>query len=59
MGNTDEVGTNDFNHKLANARAQAVRDALIALGVPAFILQTQAAIKPPRERAVHYQVALY
>ena len=59
VGNTDEVGTNDFNHKLANARAQAVRDALIALGVPAFILQTQAAIKPPRERAVHYQVALY
>jgi len=33
-GHTDAKGTDEYNQKLSEARAQAVRDALIALGVP-------------------------
>jgi VWFA-related protein len=33
-GHTDSKGTEEYNQKLSEARANAVRDALIALGVP-------------------------
>ena len=33
-GHTDAKGTEEYNQKLSEARANAVRDALIALGVP-------------------------
>jgi outer membrane protein OmpA-like peptidoglycan-associated protein len=34
-GNTDTSGGDDYNQRLSNERATSVRDALIALGVPA------------------------
>ena len=59
VGNTDEVGNDTLNQKLAQERAQTIRNALINRGVPAFILQTQAFTQHPRERTVRYQIALY
>ena len=40
-GNTDNVGTDDYNQKLSEARADAVRDALIARGVEQERLRTR------------------
>ena len=59
IGNTDEAGSESLNQQLAQERSQTIRDALIARGVPAFILQTQAITQQPRERTVRYRIALY
>jgi len=40
-GHTDPVGRSAFNRRLSQARAAAVRDALIARGVPAERLRAQ------------------
>ena len=40
-GHTDPVGRGTFNRTLSEARAAAVRDALIARGVPAEKLRTR------------------
>jgi outer membrane protein OmpA-like peptidoglycan-associated protein len=40
-GHTDIIGRNEFNRSLSEARAAAVRDALIARGVPAERLRAQ------------------
>jgi outer membrane protein OmpA-like peptidoglycan-associated protein len=37
-GHTDDVGTDDYNQKLSERRAQAVRDYLVTAGLPAEIL---------------------
>ena len=38
-GHTDDVGTDEYNQKLSERRAQAVRDYLVAAGLPAEILE--------------------
>jgi outer membrane protein OmpA-like peptidoglycan-associated protein len=40
-GHTDPVGRGRFNRRLSEARAAAVRDALIVRGVPAERLRTR------------------
>lgn len=40
-GHTDDVGSRDYNARLSEARAIAVRDWLVAAGVPASDLSTQ------------------
>lgn len=41
-GNTDTSGSADYNERLSARRAQVVRDALIANGVPAGSIRTEA-----------------
>lgn len=41
-GYTDSVGTTEFNQSLSDRRARSVMAALVALGVPAMQLSTQA-----------------
>ena len=38
-GHTDDVGTEEYNQKLSERRAEAVRDYLVTAGVPADILE--------------------
>ncbi len=38
-GHTDDVGTDEYNQKLSERRAQAVRDYLVTAGLPAEILE--------------------
>jgi len=40
VGHTDPIGSFDFNKRLSLARANSVRDYLVAQGVPANIIQT-------------------
>jgi outer membrane protein OmpA-like peptidoglycan-associated protein len=40
-GHTDDVGTDAYNQKLSERRAQAVRDYLVTAGLPAEILTVQ------------------
>lgn len=64
-GHTDESGTPATNQQLAAKRAQAMRNALIAQGVPAAVLlayDPQQAGLPAdtrNERSVRFQVGLY
>ncbi len=41
VGHTDPIGSLDFNQRLSLARANSVRDYLVAQGVPANIIQTE------------------
>jgi OOP family OmpA-OmpF porin len=41
VGHTDPIGTNEFNQRLSLARANSVRDYLVAQGVPANIITTE------------------
>jgi outer membrane protein OmpA-like peptidoglycan-associated protein len=65
-GNTDETGSGTLNQILAFQRAENIRNALIATGVPPFLLSTQGAeVKglatngKKNERSVNYHVELY
>jgi outer membrane protein OmpA-like peptidoglycan-associated protein len=40
VGHTDTSGSNDYNVKLSLRRSQAVKDALVSLGVPASAIST-------------------
>lgn len=40
-GYTDPIGSPESNQKLSLARANAVRDQMVSLGVPASVIQTQ------------------
>jgi outer membrane protein OmpA-like peptidoglycan-associated protein len=40
-GHTDDVGTDDYNQKLSERRAQAVRDYLVSAGLPPGILTVE------------------
>ena len=40
-GHTDDVGSDEYNQKLSERRAQAVRDYLVKAGMPAEILSVQ------------------
>lgn len=65
IGNTDERGGEAFNWRLANARAQRMREALLGKGVPAAILtaenaaQTAATASRKNERGVRFQVGVF
>ena len=41
VGHTDPIGSLEFNQRLSVARANSVRDYLVANGVPASIIQTE------------------
>jgi len=41
VGHTDPIGSNEFNQRLSLARANSVRDYLVAQGVPANIITTE------------------
>jgi OmpA-OmpF porin, OOP family len=41
VGHTDPIGSLDYNQRLSLARANSVRDYLVAQGVPANIIQTE------------------
>ncbi|MGO4396626.1 OmpA family protein, partial [Variovorax sp. M-6] len=41
VGHTDPIGSLEFNQRLSVARANSVRDYLVAQGVPANIIQTE------------------
>jgi OOP family OmpA-OmpF porin len=41
VGHTDPIGSAQFNQRLSVARANSVRDYLVAQGVPATIIQTE------------------
>ncbi len=41
VGYTDRVGNADYNQKLSEKRAEAVRDYLVAHGVPAGVIHTE------------------
>jgi OOP family OmpA-OmpF porin len=41
VGHTDPIGSNEFNQRLSLARANSVRDYLVAHGVPANIITTE------------------
>ena len=59
IASTDPLGTEPYNQQLAAQRAQAMQTALIANGIPAFILQTQTTQDAPRERTTRYRLTLY
>jgi OOP family OmpA-OmpF porin len=40
-GHTDRVGPEDYNRRLSQRRAEAVRDALVAGGVPAELISVE------------------
>lgn len=65
-GNADDSGTNDINQKLAELRAENLRDALVRGGVPAFALVAysakqagQPATLQKNERSTSYRVTLF
>ena len=65
-GNTDETGSEALNQTLAIQRAKNIRNALIATGIPPFLLSAQGAevqaatpVARKNERSVNYQVELY
>ena len=65
-GNVDDTGTEALNQKLAQERAEHLRDALIRNGVPAFALVAygtnqagQAAKLQKNERSTRYRVELF
>jgi outer membrane protein OmpA-like peptidoglycan-associated protein len=66
VGNADGTGTANINQKLAEQRAENLRDALVRGGVPAFALVAysanhagQPATLQKNERSTSYQVALF
>lgn len=42
IGHADRAGTDDYNRQLSEARAQSVKDQLVAQGIPADRIRTQA-----------------
>ena len=65
-GNVDDTGTEALNQKLAQERAEHLRDALIRNGVPAFALVAygtnqagQAAKLQKNERSTRYRIELF
>lgn len=52
-GHTDDLGSDAYNRRLSGRRAQAVKDALVKLGVPASQVSTKAMgkIQPRRTYA--------
>jgi OOP family OmpA-OmpF porin len=68
IGHTDRVGSEEDNLRLSRARAEAIRDILIAGGVPAQIIQaiglgelepevmTEDGVAEPRNRRVEISV---
>jgi outer membrane protein OmpA-like peptidoglycan-associated protein len=66
VGNADQTGNETLNQKLAQQRAENLRDALVRNGVPAFALVAysaaqagQSATLQKNERSTRYRVGLF
>lgn len=68
IGHTDTIGTEDYNDRLSLARAERMREMLVALGIPAeriqargrgereLLVPTEDDVREPRNRRVEINV---
>ncbi len=61
IGETDSVGSSNRNKQLRQARAEAIRQSLIARGIPAQILETRDSpryVNPQPKRQVRFELGI-